>query len=619
MVAPSPGRNGGLPSRRSGHTAYAATVLGAVISAIVLALASSPALAQGAAAEQAPSRLPAGASSGAPTGTTKGASAVAGVAAIAAPASPAASAHALVAIDRTPLRAAPREGGAVQAELTQGDLLEVRGQRLDHLQVYDHRRERAGFVRAEALRRVSLQSGEADELLAVLRFLRHTPGQEALGIAYVAAYLRSAGAERIDAEPFDALGTMAERLARRASGARAGDTVAAQLEAVAAYGVRFATLEREGRLHLCYEGDAFRRVLALKPDAGQQARAMLALTRHDCVDPMLTPTARVAHDAWRADLLDLPWPRGYNELPALARNRLHLRRAGLWAARAHQFSRLGRAVQPAAERALAELATVNKNEFTDDDELEYTEAAIRVGAMRWAAMPQATPVGLIDAGAHGLRLVVRAGAEPGQTCVQLLAAEVAAAPNQPAAAAPAVRATPRGEAGPSLLAERCTFGTVWTRSVAVRPAGDAMVLAVQPLEGWTELWVFRAEPSERAATEVGGRASEAVGQGGTAGEPSSAARSAHAAARPAWRVDALPPASSSPGLGYVEFAGWVPGAQPRLLIARESRIEGRFHRRFEVLALDTLDPVKQASSPSLLVAFGQWSDAQWRRRTVALR
>ena len=56
-----------------------------------------------------------------------------------------------------------------------------------------------------------------------------------------------------------------------------------------------------------------------------------------------------------------------------------------------------------------------------------------------------------------------------------------------------------------------------------------------------------------------------------------------------------------------------------MLIAREARTEGRFHRRFEVLALDTLDPIKQASTPSLLVAFGQWSDAQWRQRTVALR
>ncbi|MBI5718412.1 MAG: hypothetical protein HZC37_12090 [Burkholderiales bacterium] len=518
------------------------------------------------------------------------------------PPAPAALGHALVATDRTPLRAAPREGGAVQAELTQGDLLEVRGQRLDHLQVYDHRRERAGFVRAEALRRVSLQPGEADGLLAVLRFLRHTPGQEALGIAYVAAYLRSAGAERIDAEPFDALGTMAERLARRASSARAGEAVAAQIEGVGAYGVRFVTLEREGRLHLCYEGDAFRRALALRPDAGQQARAMLALTRHDCVDPMLTPTARVAFDAWRADLLDLPWPRGYNELPALMKNRLHLRRAGLWAARAHQFSRLGRASQPAAERALAELATVNKNEFTDEDQLEYAEAAIRVGAVRWAAMPQAMAgatgaagAGMVEAGAHGLRLVVRAGAEPGQTCVGLLAAERHAAPAGAGRGTPG--RTPEQEAGPHLLAERCTFGTVWTRSAAVRPAGDAMALAVQPLEGWTELWVFRAEGAEKVGDKVGDKAGE----------------------RPGWRIDVLPPAAAAPGLGYVEFAGWVPGAQPRLLIAREARTEGRFHRRFEVLALDTLDPVKQASTPTQLVAFGQWSDASWRRRTVALR
>ena len=64
----------------------------------------------------------------------------------------------------------------------------MRGQRLDHLQVYDHRRERAGFVRSDAVRRIDLAPAQADELLAVLRFLRNAPGQEALGIAYVAAW-----------------------------------------------------------------------------------------------------------------------------------------------------------------------------------------------------------------------------------------------------------------------------------------------------------------------------------------------------------------------------------------------------------------------------------------------
>jgi len=141
---------------------------------------------------------------------------------------------------------------------------------------------------------------------------------------------------------------------------------------------------------------------------------------------------------------------------------------------------------------------------------------------------------------------------------------------------------------------------VWVASLSVRPAGDALVLAVQPLEGWTELWLFRAERA-------------------VAAEPMAAVAEAAVRERTAWRIDVLPPAPSAPGLGYIEFAGWAPGPQPRLLVARESRIEGRFHRRFEVLALDTLDAVKQASTPQLLAAFGQFSDAQWRRRTVALR
>jgi hypothetical protein len=581
-------RAGGLPSgsaseqRGSAGAAEAvtlATLLGALVAFLFLALCTSAARAQPAAA----------------------------------------ASHALVAFDRTPLRAAPREGAPVHAELTQGDLLEVRGQRLDHVQVYDHRRERAGFVRAEAVRRLpsasstpplSPKGDEAAELLSVVRFLRHAPGQEALGIAYVAAYLKAANAERIDAEPFDALGTMAERLARRASQARPGAAAVAQVQAVAAYGVRFVTLEREGRLQLCYDGEAFRRALALEPAAAEQARAVLALTRHDCVDPQLPPAARVALDAWRADLLDLPWPRGYNDVPQLMKNRLHLRRAGLWAARAHQQARRGKAAQAAAERALAELAAVDKSEFTDDDQLEYAEAAIRVGAARWAAVGADA---LARASAAGLRLVAAPGHEPGQTCVQLLAAEVppsAATARAGNVANVAINAGARSAAGtapdgPRLLAERCTFGTVWTPSLAVRPAGDALVLAVQPLEGWTELWLFRAEA--------------AVARADAATESAMAGTETAPRERTPWRIDVLPPAASAPGLGYVEFAGWAPGPQPRLLVARESRIEGRFHRRFEVLALDTLDTVKQASSPQLLVAFGQFSDAQWRRRTVALR
>ena len=62
---------------------------------------------------------------------------------------------AIVTQDQTPLRAAPAGAATTQAMLSPGDLLEVRGERLDHLQVYDHQRERAGYVRATQVRRAA--------------------------------------------------------------------------------------------------------------------------------------------------------------------------------------------------------------------------------------------------------------------------------------------------------------------------------------------------------------------------------------------------------------------------------------------------------------------------------
>ena len=54
---------------------------------------------------------------------------------------------ATVAQDQIPLRAAARESALQQTVLWQGDTLEVRSEQLDYLEVYDHRRERAGYVR----------------------------------------------------------------------------------------------------------------------------------------------------------------------------------------------------------------------------------------------------------------------------------------------------------------------------------------------------------------------------------------------------------------------------------------------------------------------------------------
>src|SRR5215470_3787473 len=79
---------------------------------------------------------------------------------------------AIVVQDRALLRAAPRDSGQEQAVLWQGETVEVRGERLDYLQIYDHRRERGGFVRANEVRRVGLTAAEAPELLSIVRFVR---------------------------------------------------------------------------------------------------------------------------------------------------------------------------------------------------------------------------------------------------------------------------------------------------------------------------------------------------------------------------------------------------------------------------------------------------------------
>ncbi len=466
------------------------------------------------------------------------------------------AAVAIVTQDATALRASASDSAAQQAQLWQGDLLEVRGRRGDHLQVWDHRRERAGYVRATQVRQVSLQSADAPQLLAVLRFLRDQPGAESLGMAYVAAYLKAVPASAITAEPFDALGTMAERLARRAQQRQASSTIAAHLEVAAQYGVRYTGFERQGVQQLCYDGEAFRRVLAMPASPEHKAQASLALTRHDCQDPTLTPSVRLQADLSRAQLLDTISDADMAVLPDTLKNRLRLRRAGVWATLAFERARLGQDATTAGQRALEQLAAVDKIALTDDDLPDAQEAALRVGASRWAAR---LPTTTASTGARPARLRVstRPG-EPGQTCVEL-----------------------HDESSIKALAQRCTYGVVWTASAQVEPSGKALALAVQPLQSWRELWLF---------------------QRGEQG----------------WRIDVLPPAASDPELGYLEFSGWVPGSQ-KLLLTREAR-DGKAHRRsFEVLMLNTLEVDKRASDPALLVLFGRWQDPAWKRETVALR
>ena len=112
---------------------------------------------------------------------------------------------AIVVQDHTPLRAAPSSSATELTALWQGDVLEVRGERAGYLKVYNYRRERGGYLRSEAVRPVGLTEADAPELLAVLRFLRESPGSEALGISYGAAYLKAVPARALTAEPFDAI------------------------------------------------------------------------------------------------------------------------------------------------------------------------------------------------------------------------------------------------------------------------------------------------------------------------------------------------------------------------------------------------------------------------------
>jgi hypothetical protein len=477
-------------------------------------------------------------------------------------ADPAAKRWAVVVQDAVPLRTAPAARAAAPATLWQGDLLELRADALEYVQVWDHRRERGGYVRAAQLRPLGFEAEDAPQLLALLRFLRDTPGAESLGIAYAAAYLKAAPAGSIDAEPFDALGVMAERLARRASSRQAttasprtGATatpsaaLAGHLEAAAAYGVQLQSREQPGRVRVCYDGEAFRRVLMMQPTPEQQARALLALTQPDCIDPTLPATQRAALDEDQAALLSRI---DTQPLPQPLKNRVLMRRAGALATLAHQRARQGRLPDAAraAQDALQALATVDPKGLVEDDGPAYTEAAVRVNASRWAAEGD-FPL------KSRLALKLEPG-QPGETCVQLI--DTAAA---------------------RTLVRRCTWAVVWPQSLRIDASGRRAVLAVQPLPAWRELWVFRQ-----------------AGSG--------------------WVVDVLPPAAGEAALGVAEFAGWVPGGE-RLLVAREARADGRWLRRFEVLRSDPLVTEKSADRPDALSVFYRWQDTAWKRQTTMLR
>ncbi len=469
-------------------------------------------------------------------------------------------ATAIIIQDRVSLRAAPRDSARQQAVLWQGEAVEVRGERMDYLQVYDYKRERGGFVRASQVRRTALTAEEAPELLSIVRFLRDAPGAEALGIGFAAAYIQAVPAEVLNSEAgieaLDAIGVLADRMGRRASSgvpqSRAAEAaLSAHLDVAAGHGINFATNERDGLMQICYDGSAFRRVLAMRSNPEQRARAALSLTRPECISHDLHPQERNRMDEWRADVLDRVEAAA---LPGYLKNRVLMRRASVWASLAYQRARKGETADATAQRALAELAAVNKTELTDDDLPAYSDAAMRVSASRWAAVP--APAAAIG---KGTRIVTVPG-QTGETCVLLVDA--------------------KGNTG-NPLAKRCTYGIVWVSSATKNREGTALALAVQQMDAWRELWVFRKESD-------------------------------------GWAIRVLPPATTGPDVGYAEFAGWVPGGT-QMLVAREAKGEGKYRRNFELIRLETLATVRQAGDPSILGAFQRWQDPAWKRHTLSLR
>jgi len=478
---------------------------------------------------------------------------------------------AIIAQDQVALRATPATTSSANAQLWQGELVEVRGRHLGQLQVYDHRLERAGYVRETEARVIGTGTDDAPQLLAVLRFLRDTPGAESLGIAYAAAYLKATPAAGITPEVFDALGVMAERLERGAA-LRPGkiDAVAAHREVATQYGVKFVSYTSAQpagggasgaeSVQLCYDGDAFRRVLGMDGTGGsavatpeQRARAVLALSRPECIDPTLSPGARASVNEENEKLLDqIDAASGAPLEPALD-NRLHMRRAATLAAIAFDRYRAQQSSQDVAQRAIDELAAVDKSQLQEGDSADYAQAAIRVGVVRWAAQTAAATTAR-------LQVQLQPG-EAGQTCVRL---------------------SDRFAKTPATLAEHCTYGAVWAASARAMPEGRALALSVEPVDGWGELWIWHQEPD-------------------------------------GWKLDVVTPESSGTGLGYVEWAGWSPASRGKVLIVRETIAGGRVKRRFEVLRTDTLVAEKSAGDPGQLAAFGLWSDVAWKQATVSLR
>ncbi|HXU01845.1 MAG TPA: hypothetical protein VN903_12680, partial [Polyangia bacterium] len=474
---------------------------------------------------------------------------------------------ALVADDPATLRNAPRDDAPPQATLWRGDWLEVRGETAGFLRVYDHRHERPGYIRPTIVRVYRLDAASTPELAAVVRFLRDSNGNESLGIGYAALALRAAPAGSDTSEILAAIGTMADRLARRASATRAdtrNTTLTAHIDVAESYGVKFKSVEvaatgnsigsngpNAQRTRLCYDGEAWEGVLAARQAVPiERARAALFLAARSCQDRTtlaLEPAeARAWNDRRVQALQSIEYPVE-NALPPALLGRVRLRRAEAFAWRAFDEARRGN-FDPAARAeaaAVRELALTDRGVLAPEDVELYEDVAVRVAASRWATEPEQKPAAkrTVD--------VVFAPRDEGETCVRVVQA---------------------GGGKARTVGERCTYGLVWRNALRWAPSGSVATVAVQPLAAWTEVWVLRR------------------------GDDAS------------WTIETLTPATADPdsAVGYVEAAGFSPDGG-RLLVVREARAGAQITRRFQVIETATLVVERWAAHADKLGAFKRWS------------
>jgi hypothetical protein len=360
---------------------------------------------------------------------------------------------ALVTSPQTTLASSPDEKAAKQATLARGDWLEVRGELRGRLKVYDHRHERPGYVQPWQVRTFPLDESAAPALRTIVGFVRDEPGAESLGIGATALFLKVAPAAAIGPDVLDALGTMAERLARRATRGAAVD----ELEVAKSYGIAFYSLESPAGVRVCYDGEAFRRVLASPAASGEaKARAALALSDPTCAAPVAGLAAEQAALEGRLAVLD-----AVSGAPPFLAGRVRIRRVGLLATLAWLRARQGDATASAAAagQAFDTFAGIERLDLAAEDGAAYQEAAVRVAVARWLREPAATSPG------EGAHLELAPGKE-GETCVRLVA-------------------------GKKAEVERCTFGLPLLASVRKGPKASSVAIAVQLLPGWVEVWLFR--------------------------------------------------------------------------------------------------------------------------------